>query len=224
MEEEIFKKCIILPEKLLEYGFTKKDKILFLEKEILNNEFKIVISYDNKIEGKIIDQSTNEEYINYRIETYTGEFVNKIRNEYISLLKDIKAKCTIKNDFIYNQTNRISKLIYDEYHDNPLFLWNDDNAVFRNKDNNKWYGIIMPINKNKISNEDKKVEVMNVKLPPDKIKELLNNKGYYPAYHMNKKYWITITLDDTISDNEIFSLVKISYSYTEKNKSTRKSQ
>ena len=211
MEEEVFRKCIFLKEKLLEYGFINKSNYLYYEKEILNNEFKIIITYDNKIIGKIIDNTTNEEYINYRIDSYIGEFVNSIRNEYIELLKDIKEKCTIENNFLYAQTNRINKKIYDLYQDKPLFLWDDDNAVYRNKDNNKWYGIIMPINKNKISNENKKVEVMNIKLPPEKIEELLKREGFYKAYHMNKKYWITIILDDTLTDQEIIELINIIY-------------
>lgn len=212
MEDEVFKKCIFIPEKLREFGFNKD---FVYEKEILNKEFKIVLRYNKKIEGKIIDQSTKEEYINYRIDAYSGEFVNRIRNEYRSILEEIKEKCTIQKRFAYTQTNRINKLIYNLYQDNPVFLWDDDNAVYRNSLNNKWYGIVMPINKNKLCNEDKNIEVINVKLPPKLINELLKKDGYYKAYHMNKKYWLTISLDDTIKDNDIIELIKISHTYTE---------
>ncbi|MBP3799889.1 MAG: MmcQ/YjbR family DNA-binding protein, partial [Bacilli bacterium] len=41
---------------------------------------------------------------------------------------------------------------------------------------------------------------------------LLKKKGYYEAYHMNKKSWITIILDDTVSDNDIKKLIDNSYS------------
>ena len=57
-------------------------------------------------------------------------------------------------------------------------------------------------------------DVLNVKIDKDKIPELVNKKGYFPAYHMNKKYWITMTLDETLSDDEIFSLIEESHSYT----------
>lgn len=44
-----------------------------------------------------------------------------------------------------------------------------------------------------------------------KIPDLLKKKGFYPAYHMNKKNWVTIILDDTLSDTEIMQYVKTSY-------------
>ena len=72
----------------------------------------------------------------------------------------------------------------------------------------------MEINLNKITNNDKKGEVLNVKLAPEKIESLISKTGYYKAYHMNKKNWITIILDDSISDDEIIKLIDESYSYT----------
>ena len=96
-------------------------------------------------------------------------------------------------------------------------MWKDDeNSVFRNSINKKWYGIIMYINKEKLGGENKKVEVMNVKLPPEMIEELLKRKDFYKAYHMNKKYWITFILNDSLPDEKIIELVEISHTYTEK--------
>ena len=43
----------------------------------------------------------------------------------------------------------------------------------------------------------------------------LNQKGIYPAYHMNKKHWISIFLDETFSDGEIMEYIKKSRMYTE---------
>lgn len=216
IEQEIFKKCVIEQDKLLQYGFHKEQDIFYYEKEIENNSFKIIIQVkNNKITGKIIDQELQEEYLSYRIESQTGEFVNKIKNEFIELLEDIKNNCCSKKYFISNQANRISNYIKEKYEDDAEFLWeDDDSAVFRNNRNKKWYGIIMNINKQKLGGEDKKVEVMNVKLPPEKINELVTINGYYRAYHMNKKYWITYLLDDTIKDEELETLIDISYEYT----------
>lgn len=217
MEDTIFKKSIVKEDKLISYGF-KKNKDVYKYKKLINNdEFEIIITYkDNKISGKIIDKELSEEYLSYRIESNQGEFVNKIRNEYINLLNDIKSKCCINKYYIYDQANRISNYIKEKYNDIPEFLWDDDNnSVFRNQINKKWYGIIMYINKNKISNEDKMVEIINIKISPEKIEKLLQRKGYYKAYHMNKKYWISIVLDDTIDDKDIYKLLDESHSYTE---------
>lgn len=74
----------------------------------------------------------------------------------------------------------------------------------------------MNIYKSKI---DKKctgeVEVINIKLDEQKVSTLLNKKGFYPAYHMNKRNWITIILDNTLTDEEIIEYIKTSHKYTE---------
>jgi predicted DNA-binding protein (MmcQ/YjbR family) len=36
-------------------------------------------------------------------------------------------------------------------------------------------------------------------------------KAITPGYHMNKRHWNTITLDGSISDKEIFSMIDDSY-------------
>ena len=58
------------------------------------------------------------------------------------------------------------------------------------------------------------MEIINVKLEEEKIKQLLNKQGFYPAYHMNKKSWISIVLDDTINDDEIMDYINESYQFT----------
>lgn len=217
IEEEIFKKCIFQEPKLLSYGFQKKKDLLEYKKNILEGEFEVILTIqNNKLQGKIIEKEFQEEYLNYRIETQIGEFVSKVREEYRNILEDIKQKCTIENTFVFPQSNRIKEWIKETYGDPPEFLWEEDDkdGVFRNKENKKWYGIIMYINKNKLDKEDKKVEVMNVKLPPEMIDELVKKKGYYRAYHMNKKYWISFILDETIPDEELHKLIDISYQFT----------
>ena len=200
IEKEVFKKSIILPEKCLKYGFKKEKGYLVYHKNILNNSFEIIITISkNQVIGKVLDKECNEEYTNFRIE----------------LLEDIRSKCCRENNFIFPQANRICNWINDTYQDLPEFLWEDDkNGVFRNKTNQKWYGIIMYINQNKLDKRDRMIEVMNVKLPPEEIENLVKQKGFYRAYHMNKKHWITMILDETISDGEIQKLIETSYQYT----------
>ena len=158
---------------------------------------------------------SDEEYTAIYVES-EGTFVNTVKEEVLKVLLDIKDKCFIESYFIYPQSNRITNLIKKEYDNIPEFLWEDyEGAVFKNHDSDKWYGIIMHINKNKISNEDKDIEVLNIKLNEKEIEELLNKKGYYKAYHMNKKSWISIPLDDTLEDEEIMNLIKESHKFTE---------
>lgn len=222
IESEIFKKSIINYEKLISYGFTKKEENFHISKNILNDTFRITIEITSNgiVTGKIYDLSFDEEYKNYRIENQTGEFVNKIREEFISFLNDIKEKCTQSNYFISNQANRIAGLIIEEYGDIPEFPWEDtpDAGIFRNPQCKKWYGLIMNIDKSKLEKKQSgNIEIINVKLDENKIKELITKKGYHKAYHMNKEKWITIILDDTLSDEEIMNCIKESHQFTEPN-------
>ena len=218
IEEELFKKTRVDFNKILKYGF-KKDKDCYkYSKNIMNNSFRIdvLINKDGIVKGKVFDLAFNEEYTNFRIEENRGSFVSQVNNEFLKLLKNIKDSCYIKKDFIYEQTNRIANAIKQKYGDDPEFEWEKfpGYATFKNKDSKKWYGLIMNIDKNKL---DKKltgeVEIINIKLEPNEIENLLKIEGFYPAYHMNKKSWITIILNNTISDEEILRLIDKSHSY-----------
>lgn len=219
-EYDIFKKKKANIKKLLDYGFIK-NKRKYIYKEKILDSFEVVISYKEEIKGKIIDLDFDEEYINYRLENGTGAFVTKVREKYLQILKDISEKCFEDKFFIFNQTNRINKKIYEKYKDKPIFKWeNLDACVYEN--NEKWYGIIMNVDRSKITNGKGEIEVLNIKLDPNKIINLLKKKGYYKAYHMNKKSWISVILDDTLKDEEILTLIEESHSYTVSSKKSDK--
>ena len=213
IENEIFKRSSVSFDKLKAYGFRKdKDEYLY-EKEFLN-DFKAIISIDKSgnVFGKVIDLQVNEEYTNIRTDM-SGDFVSKVRDEYKNILKDIRNNCFDNKLFIYEQSNRLAKYIKDKYNNDPEFLWEKfpGYAVFRNKNNNKWYGIITNIDLSKIDNGNGEVEIINIKLDKLKIEELLSKKGFYKAYHSNKDKWISIILNDTVKDKELFNLIDESY-------------
>ena len=165
----------------------------------------------------IYDNRLKDEYINFRIKDINGSFSSEVRDEFKNILLDIKNKCFINKLFIYEQTNRIANKIKLKYNDDANFEWEKypGYAVFKNSITKKWYAIIMNIDKSKIdSNYKGEIEIINVKLNPSEIQELLKQNGYFEAYHMNKKNWITIILDDTIKDEDIMNLIIESYSYT----------
>ena len=226
IEKEIFKKYTLDYKKLVKYGFREINTAYIYEKFFNNNEFKAVIEIkkDGNISGKVFDIENNDEFLPLRYlsnELNQGAFIGEIKEEYKKILTDIRDHCSYRNYFIYPQTNRITNLIISKYGDEPDFLWEQfsDCGVFKNDDNNKWYGIIMNINYSKLGlNNNRPVEVINIKLDKDKIQELLKKNGFYPAWHMNKKSWITITLDETLSDEMIMKLVAESHSYTVKTK------
>ena len=218
IESQIFKKSFPDFNKLLHYGFIyEKDKYIY-EKKILDDAFKIVvwIFSDYRVVGHVFDLESDCEYINFRVEGNIGEFAGNVRNIFEDTLCDIKNNCFVIEQFNSSQANRISKELYDIFGDSPYFEWEStpDAGVFKNKNTKKWYALIMNISKDKIGKGNDKVDIINIKLDPHKILKLIDNKSFFPAYHMNKKYWITICLDDSVKDSIIIDLIKESYSYS----------
>ena len=173
IESEVFKKYVPNYNKLVKYGFKKSNNEYRFSKKFMNNTFRadIVINDNGEILGKVIEIELDEEYTNFRIEGSEGEFVGKVREEYKNILQDIANNCFEKEYFIFEQTNRITKLINEKYAVSPEFLWAKfpGFGVFRNARSNKWFGIIMNIDRSKIiSDKSGEIEVLNVKLD-DKV-------------------------------------------------------
>ncbi len=213
IDEEIFYQYQIDPEKLIQYGFKPNGNKLIYATLIFNEKFQIIIEYDGKIKGKMIEVENNEEYTNYRLKKL-GEFNSKIKNEFIKVLIDVKEKCADRQLFQSKQTKRINRFIYQKYGVSPEFLWEKlpNYCVYRA--HTKWFGLIGNVSRNKIdknSNSKEEVEILNVKVKKKEIDKLLNQKGYYKAYHMNKRNWISIILDETVTDKEIQQLICNSY-------------
>ena len=69
----------------------------------------------------------------------------------------------------------------------------------------------MDVDKKKIiGDEDAIVEVMNVYLGEESLKEI-DRFTVYPAYHMGKGNWVSILLDDSSNDDRILSLIDRSF-------------
>lgn len=214
IEEEIFNRYLVDKNGLIKYGFEEKNgnKMIY-SKSILENAFSIIIEYNGSFHGKVIENVYNEEYINYRLETL-GEFSTIIKMEFVSLLNDIRDKCCTKQLFKFEQTRRINSFIYSKYGVKPEFLWEKLPGYCVYRATKKWFGIIgnVQLKKvNKASDSTEEVEILNVKVNENEIGILLLKKGIYMGYHMNKKNWISIILDDTLPDSEIQKLICNSY-------------
>ena len=87
--------------------------------------------------------------------------------------------------------------VKQEYGTEAEYPWKDSNAVLRRADNDKWYGVILSVAGSKLGLEDDNIiDVINLKSDPMLIGSLRGQKGYFPAYHMNKEKWISVLLGD----------------------------
>ena len=57
---------------------------------------------------------------------------------------------------------------------------------------------------------------MNIKLRPAKIEQLVDRQHFYPAYHMNKKHWLTVMLQKDADISLVQELLAESYQLVEK--------
>ncbi len=202
--------------KLTSFGFKKKSGYYLFTKLFMDNDFKaeIKVKTDYQLSGKVYDCVTNQEYRELRLKDQKQIYVTKVKEAYLDILSDIKKKAFIKAPFLTPQANRISSLVVKKYKDNPEFLWKSAPhcGVFRHYSNDKWYAIIMNVDRSKIDPSGSGlVEMINLKLDETLIQKLIGTKGFYQAWHMNKKSWISLVLDETLTDSTILKYIDASY-------------
>ena len=66
IEEEVFARHRIIPDKLIAFGFTSEGDRLTYARELPDDGMKIVLEYDGAISGRIIDLTMNDDYTAFR--------------------------------------------------------------------------------------------------------------------------------------------------------------
>lgn len=81
-------------------------------------------------------------------------------------------------------------------------------TVYRRSDNQKWFAATKNIGCRYLGIErEGRIDILNVKLAPRAIKPLRGRAGFMPAWKMNQNNWVTILLDGSVSDDEIYALI-----------------
>lgn len=221
-------------DKLVPYGFVKNGDTYTFTKEIIGGDFsvKVVVYHNGKTSSQVIDTLEDEEYINVRITSVKGKFVGSVRKAYQTVLTNIVENCFIATRFANEQTNRLADWIlaqFDEQPDAP-FTKSKETGVFRNNENQKWYALVTQVSKGTLEptlntqEAKQKVEIINIKVNNDLVADLHKQAGIYPAYHMNKKHWVTIVLGEHLTDAQLFELVRKSRELTIKSKAASRNK
>ena len=213
---EMFKDAKVDFEKLEKFGFILKNDIYEYKTTLLNDEFTMYIFVDKQgnVTTKLIDNNFNSEYTLHLVEDNVGEFVGKVRQEFKEILLKIKGNCFYYCIFKSEQAQEIIKYIKDKYNCDLEFLWQKfpENAIWRREDSKKWFGVLMLLPKSKLGiDSDEMIEIIDLHATPEKITQLVDNKKYFPGYHMNKKSWFTICLDYSVETNKINKLIDDSF-------------
>lgn len=220
MFEDIFKrkKCDI--EKMSAYGFCTKDGKWMYETNIMDGTFRlsVFIAENGDVDTNLIEIENNEPYILYKTSA-SGAYVGEIRTAVETVLTDIANTCYDVSVFKTNQARMVIEYVRKKYGDELEFLWTKfpDNAVWRRKDNQKWYGAILTVTGSKIGlDTDKTVEIIDLRMKAENRDNILSREHYYPGWHMNKKSWYTLVLDGHIADEEIKLRITESYELAKK--------
>ncbi|MDQ0362342.1 MmcQ/YjbR family DNA-binding protein [Breznakia pachnodae] len=207
-------------ELLVIYGFIKHNDVYEFQASLVDEQFTIVVTYANKeMITKVIDMNTNEEYVLVDISRASGEFLGVIRETYEERINDIIKNCTVEDIFKNEVTKEVIRYIETTYNGELEFLWKKtpNNAIFRHKENKKWYAALLTVKANKLGiNNDELVEIIDLKNTPEEIEKIVDNELYYCGYHMNKKHWFTIVLDGSVPLETIYKFIDISYHLNQK--------
>ena len=205
---EIFKAYQFNSKKAKEYGFIENQGVWTYSSTILQGDFLMMVTVeDGDLSFHVYDQETGDLYPQVHMESMRGTFVGSVREACLEELFDIRKACFEVQEFLCPQTKRIMALVQEKYGNQLEYLWekSPDTAVLRHEDNQKWYAILMRIPWDRLDKgRDGLVESVNLK--HDQVADLLSLMGIYPAFHMNKRYWISLPLDDTLTDEKVLEL------------------
>ena len=213
---EIFKSYQFNQEKAQAFGFIENGGVWTYSCQILQGDFVMTVSITaDNVSFQVFDQETGDLYPQVHMETMRGVFVGSVREACLGILYQIRKNCFAVQEFICPQTKRIMGYVQEKYGNQLEYLWEQspDTAVLRHADNQKWYAVLMRISWDKLD-KGKEGFVEAVNLKHDCVTDLLTQRGIYPAFHMNKRYWISVTLDDTLSDEEVLELIETSWNLT----------
>ena len=212
---EIFDKNIFNSKLAIAYGFSKVGDYYILQSDIDVENFNAIVKIGkDSFEANVIELPFNEEYILFNVSDSKGKFVSKIRKNVNELIDDIVKNCFKSLDY----RKILLDYVKEKYGTIPEEPWEDNNhATIKTSNSKKWYGIFMSIPYKTLGlDKSGKIDVLNVKLNPNLIENLIDKKHFFPAYHMNKKYWITILLDSDTDLNLVKSLIDESFKLVEK--------
>ena len=203
-------------KRAIAYGFSRTEAGLELKKELPGvGLYAVFVIAGKSFVVNVFDADTDEEYLPFNVLDNITGFVTGIREQVEDLVQEIKEKCLLNS----NMKLRLMEYCERKFGTEPEAPWEDspDAYTFKTAKRNKWYALFMTIPYKSLGLVAKgALDVVNIKLPPEKVLDLIDRVHFYPAYHMNKKHWITIVLDKEVDEPLVQQLLEESYSLVEK--------
>lgn len=216
----IFRSAKIKKDSLEATGFaTTNGETYTMSPTVSAGAFRADISLsltDQTLTVHLFDTETGEKYALFDMPSSHGAFVASLREEVQQIIDEIRSKCfeskDLKKDYI--------SWIKNQFGAEPDFPWPDtpDYCVFRCP-NEKWFALVMRIKYKQLGlSGDEEVWVVNIKTDQAEIPNLIDHKSIFPAWHMNKKHWITVLLTAVTDFEKLCALTQKSYELVSKSK------
>lgn len=208
--EELFRRGKPNREKLLKNGFTESERGYFKESRLLDFLLRTRVSKEGRVSAELIDRETDAPYTLHLVPAAQGSFVGEVRTVYENALFEVAENCFDRAAFASNLVNNVIEYAYQKYGESCEYLWerSPDNGILRRKDNRKWYAALLTVAGNKVGlSTDRAVEIVDLRAREEDVKKLLCRRGFAPAYHMNKKHWITVLSDGAAEFSAIEKLI-----------------
>ncbi len=214
--DTLFKRRRVRFERLVPFGFVKTKAGYAYSTDLLDGQFKMVVTVDKEGQpaAEVVDALSQECYVLHKVPDAVGAFVGQVRAEYKRVLASIAEACFEADVFKGDMTRQVIRYVQETYQDELEFLWEKfpDNAIFRRKDNAKWYAALLTVKRQKLGLQGEgTIEIVDLRMQPDELASTVDGKRYFPGFHMNKKHWVTICLDGTVAVKEIFQRIDTSY-------------
>lgn len=197
--------------KLIEYGFQKQNTGYAYTIPLRSHEYYCLIQIDAKeLSVDVYDAFDDELFLPFYVKRYQSAYLAEMKAEIDRAVNQIIAGCFT----ICDGKQILLSFARDYFHTASEYPWeNLSHCVLKTANKQKWCAIFMRIPYKTLGmNRQGSVDIVNVKAEPQAVTQLIDNRHYFSAYHMNKKYWLTILLDRETDLEKAKALLKDSYS------------
>ncbi len=234
LAEKVFRKKRLDEDHLTAAGFSRDGQLWILSKELMPGLFRAELRAhpESGMTGRVIDLESGDDYLPLEVECAVGKFTGMVRDAYRRWLEETAARFE-DLPFESPQANRLAAWA-SGFFSVPLeqTFRKAEGSVLRHPHNGRWFSVFLKVkasalqkakdekpaekadrtgNAGKRPLDDMMAEIMNLKIDPSNLDDLLQTPGIYLCWHMNKKHWISLSLNDALSDQRIMALMKQSF-------------
>lgn len=197
-------------EKLLKNGFTEAKNGYFKETPLLDFLLRVRVTKEGKVDAELFDPEADAPYTLHLVAGADGAFVGEVRKVYEEALLNLAETCFDRAVFKSRLSKNLLEYAKEKYGEECEHLWGEfpDYGILRHTDSGKWYALIVPVSGVKVGlSTENPVEIVNLRAEKDEVPKLIHRRGFAPAWHMNKKSWVTVLLDGSVEFSTITNML-----------------